>query len=177
MRIKLLVLLTLSICVGCSHSETLQFAEAGRLAQFNAEAADRAATVTLLSGGEYAARALQVAPDSTSWLNPESNEVVSVPTYDVADVRFRNHGRGAVNGLVGGAVGAGLFGFLIGLASGSEPEPCLLFCTAGEKATALGVGFGLFGGVLGLIGGAASGSEEVYRVDVTESPGRVSRER
>jgi hypothetical protein len=41
----------------------------------------------------------------------------------------------------------------------------------------LGVGLGLVGGVLGLVAGAASGSEEVYQVETTETAGSVFRER
>jgi hypothetical protein len=177
MCIRFLLLSALLVATGCTHQQPLQVSEADRLAQFNAKAAERTVTVTLHSGGRHSARALRLAPDSTSWLVPKSNEVVSVPTYDVADVRLRNHGRGALNGLGGGAVGAGVLGALIGLASGSEEEPCLVLCSAGEKAVTLGVGLGLVGGVLGLVAGAASGSEDVYQVETTETTGSVFRER
>jgi hypothetical protein len=70
-----------------------------------------------------------------------------------------------------------VLGALIGLASGSEEEPCLVLCSAGEKAVVLGIGLGLVGGVLGLVAGAASGSEEVYQVETTETAGSVFRER
>lgn len=172
MRIHLLPLTILLVATGCSHQQSLRVSEADGLAQFNARAAERTATVTLHSGQRHSARALRVAPDSTSWIVPESNEVVSVPTGDVADVRFRNQGRGARDGFLGGALGAGAFGALIGLASGSEEGSCIVLCSAGEKAATLGIGLGLIGGVVGLVAGAASGSEEVYPVTAGGSAGR-----
>lgn len=177
MCIRLLLLATLLLATGCTHQQPLRLDEVGRLARFNAQATEQIAVVTLSDGETHSARSLQVTPDLTSWIDPGSNAVMSVPTHDVADVRLRDRGKGALDGLGLGVVIGGLTGAVIGLASGDD-DPDLLFAfKASEKAMVGGIGLGLLGGIVGLVVGGVAGSEEVYQIDRGPQSGTAQNER
>ena len=122
--------------------------------------AERPAT-RLVTGEARAALSLHVAPDTTTWLDPETGALWAVPTRTVSDVTRRDRVRtrrhfvrqqtvfGAVLGGLGGAFMGDLFarGFPFGETDAS----------AGRRAAGLVVG-GAIGAGLGALQGAATGS-------------------
>ncbi len=157
--------------IGCIHNYTVRPTSSADYASLNQHALRQQAIVTLLDGRAFYADKLQFAPDSTSWLDPNTRSVMAVHTTKVSDVRFVRRGRGALEGLGIGLLGGVLTGALIGLAGGDEPEDfgCLPVCTAKAKAFFGGITFGAIGGLIGLPIGAMAGSKDVYHIE-PESP-------
>jgi len=178
MCIRLLFLIALLIAgTGCANQrpvyrgEVLHIDDAERVKHLNERTADRAATVVMNSGVSHSAQSLHVAADSTSWLDPSSGRVVSIKTSEIAGVRFKDSGRGAVAGLINGVIIGAALGATLGLMnsmgggsgdgffSSEERTP------VGESVLTVGATLGGIGGLIGLVTGAASGGEEVYRLD------------
>lgn len=162
MCIRLLLFSTLLIITGCTHQHSLRVFETDRLVELNAQVVGKRVTVTMRNGTRHVAKAFQVAPDSTSWLS-ESNEVISVSTHEVADMRVRDHRRGALNGIIVGVLIGTTAGVFSGLASsqgafsfGTEAPP------AGEAILTEGARLGAIGGLAGLAIGGARGSDLVH---------------
>ena len=198
-RFSALIALVL-VLAGCTHTRNAGFIGGGSYAEINRLGAGKEATVTLavepymkVGGGgsmvtdqrDIQVSNLQMALDSTSWLNPRTGRFETVATARIREIRIvkTNHGRGALAGLGGGlligaAVGAG-YGYALGDTTRDNsgiPTSCErprrehdvgIPCTAGEKAAALAIIVGGLSGALGLIVGAAAGSEEIYRFKAT----------
>ena len=81
------------------------------LAKINRLARKRkSALIALANGRALKVSSLQVTPDSTSWLDPETGRFESVATAEIREIRFVRHGKGALEGL-----GIGFFGgFFVG---------------------------------------------------------------
>lgn len=182
MCIRLLLLATLLFFVtGCTHQRAVMPTEAESVVELNKRAGQHAVTVTLADGTVYFGRALQMAPDSTSWLMIDSHEVKSVATSEVVVIEIRNRGRGALEGLAMGAVAGSASGAVLSLIDGDDP-PCdngwfCLSLTAGEKAQLFGIAFGVIGGLGGLVKGAVKGSRDVYRVETPGTAVNLSQDR
>lgn len=139
------------------------------MADLNRRAGQHAVRVTLADGAVLFGRALQMTPDSTSWLAEGSHEVRSVATADVAAVEIRTRGGGALEGLAAGALAGGLAGAALGLIAGDDPPCddgwCLFRTTAEEKALLFGITLGTISGLGGLVLGAIRGSIDRYEVE------------
>lgn len=177
------VAILLVASAGCSSSKTVTTDDPStgqRLSEINARAASKPARITLRDGTDLKVRALRIDPDSASWLDSETHDVVSVATHEITDVAFTDHGQGAVKGLLFGALSTGLVLGGLGLASGDDP-PCsrgTWFCfryTAEEKASMLGVAGAATGGLVGLITGALSGQRDTYHIEATIPTGSSER--
>lgn len=151
-------MLALSVFTGCAGARhTLHL---GDTAQANRQFAGRAVTVVLTTGAAYPAEALRFAPDSTSWVDPGTGDLLSAPTSGIFEIRHRDRrravgratGRTAIGGAIGGGIALGLAGY--------DSGGCLIFCsgepTSGERAEAAVV-FGLTGALLGAAEGAVLG--------------------
>lgn len=165
----LLLILLFSVATGCTHQRVVLPADADSVVDFNQRAGPHNVTVTLANGAVYYGRALQMAADSTSWLEKDSQEVKSVATAEVIALEIQNRGRGALEGLAAGAVAGTLTGITLGLIVGDDP-PCeegwCFFRTTGrEKAQLFGILLGTTSALGGLIRGAVRGSKDVYQVD------------
>ena len=158
----LLPLLGLVALTGCTGlRQTLDPSEADGLAVANRRFAERPATVVLATGERAPAQALRVAPDTTTWVDPETGALRTVATADVVEVRRSDPARarrrfvrqqvvvGAVLGALGGAVVGDLFarGFPFGDADAS----------VGRRAAGVAVG-GTVGSGMGAVQGAVVGA-------------------
>ncbi len=119
MRISLTSLLALLALTGCGLTHTLDPSAGGeRLADANRRFAERPATVRLATGETRAAVSLHVAPDTTTWLDPETGALWAVPTQAVSEVtrhdRVRTRRHFVRQQLVFGAVLGGLGGAFMG---------------------------------------------------------------
>ena len=66
--------------------------------EVNKRAAKSRATVTI-THGQRKAKTLRLASDSTSWIDPKTEAIISVASSEIIDVRFKNHGKGALKGV------------------------------------------------------------------------------
>ncbi len=156
------VALLVLIGTGCTHIHDLtapneSYTAFSRAASECAAATSCGIRVLLSDGRKRAVRSVTVRNDSTTWRHSNSLSPVSVPTAEIAEIRFIRRDRGVAEGiglgvLVGGATGAA-FGLL------SEPG----FFDRGEQMLLGGGVIGAAGGVLGILVGLTQGSRHIYR--------------
>ncbi|MGB3542101.1 hypothetical protein [Rubrivirga sp.] len=183
MTIRLLALaaLALSGCAATTHAID-PAAEPDRLAWANDLFASRPTTVVLEDGTAYDATALRLEADTTTWIDPATQSLVSIPTSAVLEVERRDGGRSVSRvvrrGIVAGAIASGL----LFAAAGVESGGCFIFCgseppTTGERVRAgvsWGVGGAMIGAFYGVVGGTVVGvaSSPTERFEVV-SPSRT----
>ena len=185
MRTVSVPLLALLALTGCGLTHTLDPSAGGeRLADANRRFAERPATVRLVTGETRAALSLHVAPDTTTWLDPETGALWAVPTRTVSDVTRRDRVRtrrhfvrqqtvfGAVLGGLGGAFMGDLFarGFPFGETDASAGRRAAGLVVGG----AIGAGFGALDGAV--IGSAYSGMASDVERYVIRQPPRAPRD-
>ena len=88
----LLVLLVALKASGCTTVHRIHDAENAGVAymEINRRAERASAKVTLTSGQTNRARDLQVAPDSSAWLDAASGQRLRFATEDIQQVQFRS---------------------------------------------------------------------------------------
>ena len=154
-----LISLVFVVFTGCVHTHTLRQTEQD-YAALNNRAQQQDATIVLDDGQRFAAKALHMATDSTSWINPETGEDEVVSTTEVDNIRFNPKEISVLTGLVAGAMGGMLAGGAIGYAMGDDPPGTWMRSSARDKAQFMGFLVGVPGALLGLIYGMG---EDVYR--------------
>jgi hypothetical protein len=101
-----IVSLTLTVLLfGCSTTKQLS-----TVSQLNRSIGDNPALIKLKSGEEFHAREVNVDTDSTRFLTGDPDSAVVIPSSDVGSVKITHHGGGALEGLVFGTFGGGVFG-------------------------------------------------------------------
>lgn len=98
-----LVIVAAALLAGCTHTRALDTASPEARTRLNARAEEATATLVLRNGESHAARPVHIAPDLTTWTDPSTEEARSVPTRQVASVRFDDQGRGVLEGIGLGA--------------------------------------------------------------------------
>jgi hypothetical protein len=158
LRYRLLVLAALTLA-GCTHSRPFDTASPASRAAVNTRAESESALVTLHDGEQVRVRGLHIAPDATTWIDPNTGVMRSVPTSELASVRCTDRGRGVLEGIgLGTALGTGL-GLLVGSALGASDEG---FLTRTEWTLLIGSVFGGAGATIGGLAGLDRGSYTVY---------------
>jgi hypothetical protein len=171
-RLAALLAIVVTALTGCTHTRPLFLASPEARTELNRRAEAVTVLVTLRGDTQVRARALRVEADSTSWLDPASGAVRSVPTADLATVRFTDRGRGVAEGSgLGLLIGAG-FGLLLRAVSGDSRGDRLLGLTAVQSAALVPGFFGGIGLGIGGVAGADRGSWTIFeaaRAAVPES--------
>jgi hypothetical protein len=154
----MLVTLVLS---GCAHTIPFDAGTPGGRTAVNERGERRQATVTLRDGQRLQADALRVGPDSTSWLEPEAQQVHTVATEEIASIAFltgrRQIGEGFAIGLGGGAA----LGYAVGLSTFDKPD--IVINSRGDSAMAGALFFAGLGGLAGLLIGYNSEAKDVFK--------------
>ena len=134
------------------------------LQQLNEQVRRKTATLVLTRDGTLRVRRLQVRPDSSFWLDPETQQSQSVATAQVQEIRTRSHSEGLLAGMGTGVVVAVGIGVLIGISGRND-------CGVGEAVSCglgyLGIGTlgaGLLTVPIGGLLGAAMGHSVTYRL-------------
>ncbi len=154
--------------------------ESDRLAWANALFASKPTVIVLTDGTSYDATALRLEADTTTWVDPSTQNLVAIPTSAVLEVERRDRGRMVrrivSTGTVGGAMGVGA----VFAVAGFEAGGCWIFCgatppTVGERvsgAATWGTAGVLTGAFYGLVSGAivsvVSSPTERFRVAPAE---------
>lgn len=163
MKQSLPCVLAALLLVGCNHSRSLApdavSRQTGRAGSWVSSA-----TVALASGERARVRSLHVAPDVTTWVDPETGTARSVPTAEVASVQLLNRRRGALEGAGLGAVAGAVGGAALGVvavsngwwgSAGDFPGDAFFVIAGSTNGALIGAGAG---GALGLL----RGSRTVY---------------
>jgi len=169
MKVVIFISLMLTIMfVGCTHNSTVRLRSSVDYALWNKRTLRKQPVVTLMDGQKHTANNLRFDPDSTSWVDPNTQRVIAVPTAEVSNVRIVSFGKGALEGLgLGLSIGA-LTGGLIGTTTSGDTGSGIQYST-GSRIGIAATGLGLIGGLIGLIIGSAKGSKDVYHIE-HESP-------
>ena len=172
MRTALLCLLAPLVagCAAVSHT----VGPRADFADLNDRVAGKTALVHLTDGAVYAGDAVRFAPDSTSWVDPDTGGLYAVPTWAVAEVERRDAGRTARRvvgrGVLIGAVAGAAVGALAGYDTGGFTAACFVSCTGDELSTGErlrgAAAFGAAGGMAGTLNGLLYGT----LVGVASSP-------
>jgi len=162
---RLVVVAALALA-GCTHSRPLDTTSPESRTHVNARAEGESARLTLHGGEEVRAHGLHVAPDVTTWLDPDTGEMRSAPTGDLASVRFTDRGRGVLEGIgLGTAIGFA-FGVSVGagayLGLGESDGASVIQVSPAGGVLIVGAGFGLIGLFIGGVAGVDRGSYTVY---------------
>jgi hypothetical protein len=167
MRTYALVLLTIVTAVSaCAHTTYVGAPSAGTCRRINERTTGRDATIILANGDGFQAQGVLVAPDSTSWLDPHTDELRTVPTAEVLELRLVSHGKGALQGFGIGVLAGAVTGAAFGLADGGDRRNeglTLIRFTAAQRAAMGATVFGGLGGLAGLPLGASMGSKDIFR--------------
>ena len=182
MRPPLLLAAALAVS-GCAATTHTVDPTGPDLADANDAVAGRTVLVTLADGETYGADALRFGPDSTSWIDPDSQALLSIPTSAIAHVERHDRGRTARRVVGRGLIAGVVSGALVFGAAGYDSGGCIIFCsrepTPGERtegALTFGAAGALTGGVAGLFYGALVGiaSDPTERFVVEPAPPRAS---
>ena len=159
--------LVLLVCANCASTRTVHLDQEKdkayrRLVQ---NARDHHATLHLIGDLRVKAKALQVTPDSTSWIDPETGQVREIATDQIQSISFLLRRHGAEQGLGMGLVGGALIGLSWGLLH--EHQPCSTYLpwpcfTREQETTLVGGGLGLISGIYGSVLGGIMGSRRTY---------------
>jgi hypothetical protein len=144
---------------GCSRTTVLR-TNSPEFAKLQQKALGQKVRVTLKSSQFYEnVELMQLIQDSVSWAF--QNEVLSMPTQNVAEFRFLNRHEGAREGF---AIGL-LTGILTGAIISSTRYGDVAILLSEDAITTRLAYFGGFGALMGLAAGAAQGSEDIYLIE------------
>jgi hypothetical protein len=171
------LLAMVTLCVACSSTRQLDIRDDASVAEFNREHASRGGEVFLKGGLRYEAAWVRVDPDSTRWLSTDRTiGAKRVANEEVEKIRYRHHGRGALDGFVIGLGGGAAVGALIGLADYSDDASLITPDSRIENAAIGAVAFGAVGALLGLpVGGATGHANDYVLVDPGPAPQALAR--
>lgn len=158
------------LLAGCSHVRTVDSvgaAETGAyISEINTRAQRQPAIVVLTEGESIKANALQITPESVSWLDSETGQMREVATSEVQEIRFVRRSRGVLQGLgLGALIGAGV-GSALGYAGGDG----FLF-SAEESALVVGLLGSAVAAAVGIVAGLDGASQDRYRLTTAEQTG------
>lgn len=155
------LLLLLALSSGCTHYRDVNSAES--LATVNTESQTHTTAIRLVSGEFSYVRGLRMASDSTTWVNPKTDRLVSVPTTAVRAVVITDRRRGGRKGLGRGFLIFGGIG-AAGVGHSCRGEEVFISCEPGEGALLGALLFGIPGSLISGLVGLAVGDRTIYSV-------------
>jgi len=154
-RFRLILVSMLITVAGCTQTRVLTLSSQNSRNEVNAQAAGRTATLVLQDGFDQNVWGIHIAPDNTTWIDPETDELRSIPTSEVEAVRFISRGRGTLLGYGAGWALTTILEVVYHAATGRKVANGLLVGTLFTGP--------IVGGTLGGVTGAVRGSRTVYR--------------
>jgi len=163
---------------GCTITKVVHHGDDDFASKLNQRGLYKTGTVAASDGRMFEARAIRLDGDSLTFMRVwdrriaavSSPEVIKMGAHQVRDIKFVDHGNGAIEGLLFGAVGGFAVGFGIGAASAHESCEGFLDLTCGSPAS-VGAGFGILfampSALVGLIGGAVRGKQYRFQFNPT----------
>ena len=168
MRIRTLTLLVIlaGASAGCGSvrnvpTDSQASIEASRV---NRATRGKLARVHLRNGERVYGVGIRVTPDSTSWIEPQSNRYVSVGTDEVNRVSLTRAGQGALVGLGTGIVVGVSSGIVRAQQEGNDPINQTFSHTANEKMTIYSLAHSAYASLVTTAIGAIIGRKNTYRL-------------
>ncbi len=145
---------------GCAHTIPFEPGTPDGRASVNERADRQRALVTRHDGQRHPAEALRVGADSTFWFEPETWQLVTIPTAEVASIAFpAKEGRSA-EGFALGLAGGLVFGYVVG---NRNYEPNIITQSRGRNAQVVGFMLSGVGAMLGLLIGQDMQNTDVFK--------------
>jgi hypothetical protein len=172
--VKLAVVPFVILLAGCSSTiqvrvdEPLNNDRVFNFDQVNAVVETSPGTVVCSNGASYEVSGTTVSRDSTIFLGLDSGVRHSIATRDLLKIQRKNYGSGAISG--------GLFGSLVGLATGVAIWALLPDHSPDSRMGGAVLILGGLGGgaIIGAVIGSQMGSTQEFQFQTTQSPSRSS---
>lgn len=167
MKRRSLIIITLAmVTFGCAHTHKINLSsQPSTFNKINANLKSKKARITLANGQAFTGKGPQIAPDSTFWFDPGTNNKYTVSTLEVEKIVTKKRGRGALDGLKYGAIFGGAAGLIVGIIARfpvfDEDEGAGGYGVDWTIAGLVFVG-AIEAGLLGLPIGAIIGSKDKY---------------
>lgn len=170
MRICTLFLLSITLLAGCSSVRDVRTTNQTTIdaSRVNEATSGRLARVQMRDGEKVYGVGVRVAPDSTSWVDPQSVTYVTVGTEDVGRITIIKAGQGALVGLGVGAVIGIASGIVRAQVEGDDPEGVSPSLTKGEKMTVFPLAHSAYAALVTTPLGAIIGRKASYRIVPSE---------
>jgi len=149
---RLCAVIVMGALFGCGHTRAIFLSpqmDNTPLRQLNREIGNRTAHLVLQDGRSFVARDTRVFPDSTFWHSPDMEVAWAVRTAEISRISFKNRKRGAVEGLVIGALILLPTAVMTNALSDLDPKPDLV----SEVLNGVGAGV-LYGAGIGALVGS-----------------------
>lgn len=149
-----------SLVLACSHTYVFDKAfPLESLKKINDRTKGKKGIIQTSDGRKHNANEINVALDSTSWLETKTNSYRTRSNSELSKIVVKDHGKGAVEGLGFGFLSGFAGGFAFGYLASSESG----FFGREGGATIAGTALGLLGGFFGLIIGSVSGDQNTFK--------------
>jgi hypothetical protein len=165
MNARFLLIIAVAIGVsGCAHTHRVNLSsEPSAFDEINARLKDKDVEITSVDGRTFTGKSPQLAPDSTSWYDPETYHQSTVATSEIRRIVTLKRLRGALEGLKYGALIGAAAGLGYGVASGADEDahgygPDI-------DTPSWGVMLAADGALVGLVVGTIVGSKDEYVIE------------
>lgn len=159
------------VLMGCTHTRPFDPASADARREVNRRAGQERVILLLADENQAPADSAQIGREVTTWRDPVTGEIESLATSKVAAVRFRDRGRGLLEGLgIGALIGVGA-GVVLGIVASATDDSLII--TPAEAALLGSIYLGGLGGGIGALAGLDRGSWIEY--ELRRSPESLSR--
>lgn len=173
-RLFMALAATVLLC-GCSSVETVKTGSIDSdLREVNRAVRGKVVRVEMQDGRAMHVVGVSVAPDSLSWVDRGANTLGAIPTASVKELSIHKTGRGAIRGLLFGAVVGAAFGGVRASMEGNDPISDPLAITRDEKLRVYPVAHAVYAVLATTPIGAIIGTRKVYRFTSSPLPAVVS---
>ncbi len=179
MSTRLVVVLIATLLCGCSSVEMVKVHDDDdSLQKVNRAMRGQVVKLELQNGERMNITSAYMASDSLTWFDGRTNTLKAEPTSNVREVSVRRAGRGAVGGLIVGAVAGAAFGGIRAVAEGDDPgvgnDP--VAATKEKKLRVYPVAHAVYASLITTPIGAIIGAQKRFRIESQEvSPAAVSK--
>lgn len=178
MSTRLVVMLFATLLCGCSSVEMVKTQdEDDSIRKVNRAIRGQVVRLELNDGETMNVTSAYVASDSVTWIDRRTNTLRGEPTSNVREVSVRKAGRGAIGGLVVGAVAGAAFGGIRAAVEGDDPVEDPLAISRGEKLRVYPVAHAVYASLITTPIGAIIGTRKTYRFETQDVPPSVVTKR
>lgn len=164
--------LLVALATGCTHTRSVNPSdyEGTEFRKMNRAASGKVARVTLTNGRAVTVLSVQVTPDSTSWLDDDSNRITGVATSEIESIRVVKAGPGAFAGLLSGIVIGGALGATRAISEGDDPNLGVSAYAMSQERKLLifPLAYAAYASLATTPIGAIIGSRYVFRLDAND---------
>lgn len=170
-RIVFLLLIAM-VFTGCSSVRTVSPDENAQTsyADVNRAVRGKVVKISFREGRQISVTGLRVMADSLVWVDLRGNKLQSAKLADVEEISIVKAGRGALVGLVTGAVAGAGVGVARAFMQGDDPESDPIGITQEQKLHTFPLAHAFYGALVSTPVGAIIGGRKTYRFEPVSLP-------